>query len=97
MVLENPRASRRAYKRCLLRETTDLPVVGYTYEIPNYSRLVVVLAVDWIWVHMVSADLYTSTSYGYEMWLIDAAQGRIRKTVKPWRDMTDVRLNLLGS
>lgn len=97
MVLENPKAGRRAYKRCLWRETVDLPVIGCTYEVRPYNRLMVVLAVDRMWVHIVSDDLYTATSYLYDAWLVNTAARLIRKTVKPWRDMTEVRLNLLGS
>jgi hypothetical protein len=82
------------FKACLLGAAVGLPVAGYSYEIPNGRDPVVVLAVSGHWVHIVTLDLYTATSYYLDAWLQHAEEGLICRTDEPWHDLSETRRSL---
>jgi len=83
--------TRYDFKACLLRAAAGLPVEGYSYVIPNHRDPMAVLAVSGYWVHIITLDLYTSTSYYMEAWLQHAEEGLIRRTDEPWHDLSETR------
>ena len=86
--------TRHDFKQCVLTAAAGLPVEGYVYRIPDWVSLVAVLAVDRHWVHIVSVDLESSTSYYLEQWLAGVTRGQIERTDDPWRDLSEIRKNL---
>jgi len=88
--------SQRAFKTCLLATVDGLPVAGYVYRIPDWVKPVAVIDVDRHWVHIITTDLKSSTSYELEAWYQGAAAGRIQRTNEPWRDLEELRQMLFG-
>src|SRR4051812_43186363 len=85
------------FKKNLLKITAGMPVIGHSYCLPEFSQPVTVYEISGTWVHIVTADLVSATSYAREMWMFHVEKGSIKSAGLPWVDTADLRRSLCGS
>lgn len=86
--------TRSELKASLFDVARGWPVAGFSYHLPEERKLIMVVDADSTWVHVISADLWSSTSIGRDKWEFLASLGQIKKADVPWRDVSELQRSL---